>query len=1362
MEVGLAVGGAFLSSALNVLFDRLAPNGDLLKMFKRDKCDVRLLKKLRMTLLGLQAVLSDAEIKQTSNPYVSQWLNELQDAVDGAENLIEEVNYEVLRLKVEGQHQNLAETSNQQVSDLNLSLSDDFFLNIKEKLEDTIETLEELEKQIGRLDLTKYLDSGKQETRESSTSVVDESDILGRQNEIEGLIDRLLSEDGKNLTVVPVVGMGGVGKTTLAKAVYNDEKVKNHFGLKAWICVSEPYDILRITKELLQEVGLKVDNNLNQLQVKLKEALKGKKFLIVLDDVWNENYKEWDDLRNLFVQGDVGSKIIVTTRKENVALMMGCGAINVGTLSSEVSWDLFKRHSFENRDPEEHPELEEVGIQIAHKCKGLPLALKALAGILRSKSEVDEWRGILRSEIWELQSCSNGILPALMLSYNDLRPHLKRCFAFCAIYPKDYLFCKEQVIYLWIANGLVQQLHSANQYFLELRSRSLFERAQESSVWNPGEFLMHDLVNDLAQIASSNLCIRLEENQGSHMLEQSRHISYSMGQGDFKKLKPLYKLEQLRTLLPINIQQNLYCLSKRVLHDILPRLTSLRALSLSDYQNEELPNDLFIKLKHLRFLDLSWTKIKKLPDSICVLYNLETLLLSHCSYLKELPLHMEKLINLRHLEISEAHLRRPLHLNKLKSLHVLVGAKFLLTGRGGSRMEDLGELHNLYGSLSILELQHMVDGRESLKANMRKKEHVERLSLEWSGSFADNSQTEREILDELQPNTNIKVLQINGYRWTKFPNWLADHSFHKLMELSLSYCQGCDSLPALGQLPCLKFLNIRGMHQITEVSEEFYGSLSITKPFKSLEELEFAEMPEWKQWHVLGKGEFPLLEQLSIEDCPKLIGKLPENLSSLKRLRISKCPELSLETPIQLSNLKEFEVAYSPKVGVLFANAQLFTSQLEGMKQIVKLVITDCKSLTSLPISILPSTMKSIEVSGCGELKLEASMNAMFLEELSLQGCDSPELFPRVRNLSVRSCNNLTRLLIPTATETVSIRDCENLEILSVACGSQMMTSLHIHDCKMLKSLPEHMQELLPSLKELQLWRCPEIESFPEGGLPFNLQVLQIDYCRTGEWPKEWHLQRLPCLIDFTIHHDGSDEEVLAGEKWELPCSIRRLTISNLKTLSSQLLKSLTSLECLNAVNLPQIQSLLEEGLPSSLSELHLHHHHNLHSLPTEGLQRLMWLRCLEIWGCPNLQSLPESGMPSSLSVLYISNCLNLRSLPESGMPSSLSKLTIQHCSNLQSLPESGMPSSLSVLNISNCLNLRSLPVTGMPSSLSELCIKACPNLKSLPVKGMPPSISKLFIYKCPLLKPLLQFDKGDYWPKIAHIPTIDIDWEYQ
>ncbi|PHT26290.1 hypothetical protein CQW23_34093 [Capsicum baccatum] len=1278
-EIALAVGSTVAGAFLNVLFERLASRVELLK---KNKHDGGLLKKLGNTLVGLQIVLSDAESKQASNQHVRQWLDKLQSAVDSAENLMEQVHYEALKLHVEGQHQNLAETCNQQVGDLNLSLSHDVFLKIKEKLEDAFETLEDLERQISRLGLQKYFDSGKKlEIRTPSTSVVDESEIFGREIEIERLIDCLLSNDakGKNLTVVPIVGMGGLGKTTLAKAAYNDKMVTDHFELKAWTCVSEPYDVLRISKELLQEIDSfdsKYDNNLNRLQVKLKEKLNGKRFLIVLDDMWNENFEKWDELRSLFVQGAAGSKIIVTTRKENVARTMGSGAVNVGTLSSEASWALFKRHSLDNRDPKEHPKLEEVGKQIAVKCKGLPLALKAIAGILRCKSEVDEWKDILRSEIWE--QTLNDILPALMLSYNDLPAHLKQCFAFCAIYPKDYQFCKEQVIHLWIANGLVQPLHSGRQYFDELRSRSLFERAPESSERDGGKFLMHDLVNDLAQTASSKLCVRLEECQGSHMLEQCQHMSYSMGRGgDFEKLKLLSKSEQLRTLLPINIQGlRRPTLSMRVLHNILPRLTSLRALSLSGYRKLELPNDLFIKLKLLRFLDLSRTKIRKLPDSICALYNLETLLLSPCKYLEELPLHMEKLINLRHLDISNSfHLKMPLHLSKLKSLQVLVGVEFVL---GDLRMQDLGQLHNLYGSLSILELQNVVDRREAQKAKMRdeKKNHVEKLSLEWSGSDADNSQTERDILDELCPHTNIKELQISGYRGTQFPNWLADHSFLMLLvRLSLRNCKDCFSLPALGQLPHLKFLSIREMHSITEITEEFYGSPSSEKPFNSLEELEFEEMPEWKQWHVLGKGEFPALWNLSIDDCPKLVGKLPENLCSLTKLRISRCPELNLETPIQLSSLKWFRVDGSPKAGVVFDEAELFTSQLEGMKQIETLYISDCNSLTSLPTSTLPSTLKRISIFRCRKLKLEApdssKMNSnMFLEELTLVECDSissTELVPRARYLNVWCCQNLARFFIPNGTERVDIWFCENLEMLLVACGTQI-TSLRINECKKLKRLPERMQELLPSLKQLKLYRCPEIETFPDGGLPFNLQLLMIEHCeKLVNGRKEWRLQRLPSLRELEIYHDGSDEEIVGGENWELPCSIQSLTTDNLKTLSSQVLKSLNSLESLDIRNLPQIQSLLEQGLPSFLYEL-------------------------TIKDCPNLQSLPESALPSSLS---------------------------------------------------------------------ELTIRDCPNLQSLPVKGMPSSLSKLSINICPLIEPLLEFDKGEYWPEIAHISTIYSDWVY-
>ncbi|KAG5578413.1 hypothetical protein H5410_058547 [Solanum commersonii] len=773
-----------------------------------------------------------------------------------------------------------------------------------------------------------------------------------------------------------------------------------------------------------------------------------------------------------------------------------------------------------------------------------------------------------------------------MLSYNDLPAHLKQCFAYCAVYPKDYLFCKDQVIHLWIANGLVQQFHSGNQYFLELRSRSLFEMVSNSSERDIEKFLMHDLVNDLAQIASSNLCIRLEENKGSHMLEQCRHMSYSIGQdGGFEKLQSLFKSEQLRTLLPINIQlQYQPKLSKRVLHNILPRLTSLRALSLLDYKIKELPDELFVKLKLLRYLDLSKTEIKKLTDSICALYNLETLLLSGCYYLEELPLQMEKLINLHYLDISNTWcLKMPLHLSKLKSLQVLMGAKFLLSGW---RMEDLGEAQNLYGSVSVVELENVVDRMEAVRAKMKEKNHVDKLSLEWSeSSNADNSQTERDILDELRPHKNIKVVEIIGYRGTTFPNWLADPLFLKLEQLSIANCKNCFSLPALGQLPCLKILSIRGMHGITGVTEEFYGSWSSKKPFNCLEKLEFKDM----------------------------------GVEAMARTR-------------------KLEVSGSPKVGVVF----------EGTKEIVELHISDCNSLTFFPFSILPTTLKRIYISHCQKLKLEQPVGemSMFLEELTLKGCDciddiSPELLQRARTLNV---------LIPTATETLYIWNGENVEKLSVACGWTQMTSLAIENCKKLKWLPERMQELLPSLEELYLINCPEIESFPQGGLPFNLQLLEISNCKKlVNGRKEWRLQRLSCLTELWIDHDDSDEEIVGGENWELPSSIQTLGIFDVKTLSSQHLKSLTSLQCLEiAGNLPQIQSMLEQGQFSHLTSL----------------------QSLVIMNFPNLQSLPESALPSSLSQLTIYNCPKLQSLPVKGMPSSLSKLGIYKCPLLKSLLE--------------------------------------------------------------------------------------------
>ncbi|KAI5342729.1 hypothetical protein L3X38_010605 [Prunus dulcis] len=243
--------------------------------------------------------------------------------------------------------------------------------------------------------------------------------------------------------------MGGVGKTTLARMLYNNNKVKGHFTLQAWACVSEDYNAFRITKTILESVTSKPCNttDLNLLQVELREQLRGKKFLFVLDDLWNENYGDWERLQIPFNSGARGSKVIITTRNKNVASLMKNVPIQfLEPLSHQDCWLLLAKHAFGNENYSANSNLEDIGKQIALKCKGLPLAVQTLGGLLRCNIDSEEWNRILNSNIWYLPHGTTDILPVLWLSYHYLPAQLKRCFVYCSIFPKDYEFEKEDVV----------------------------------------------------------------------------------------------------------------------------------------------------------------------------------------------------------------------------------------------------------------------------------------------------------------------------------------------------------------------------------------------------------------------------------------------------------------------------------------------------------------------------------------------------------------------------------------------------------------------------------------------------------------------------------------------------------------------------------------------------------------------------------------------------------------------------------------------------------------------------------------------------------------------------------------------------
>ncbi|XP_034703483.1 putative disease resistance protein At3g14460 isoform X2 [Vitis riparia] len=827
---------------------------------------------------------------------------------------------------------------------------------------------------------------------------------------------------------------------------------------------------------------------------------------------------------------------------------------------------------------------------------------------------------------------------------------------------------------------------------------------------NKSSFVMHDLIHDLAQFVSGEFCFRLEVGKQKNFSKRARHLSYIREQFDVsKKFDPLHEVDKLRTFLPLYMPGayvSTCYLADKVLRDLLPKFRCLRVLSLSGYNITHLPADLFQNLKHLRYLNISSTKIQKLPKSIGMLCNLQSLMLSDCHGITELPPEIENLIHLHHLDISETKLEgMPTGINKLKDLRRLT--TFVVGKHSGARIAELQDLSHLRGALSIFNLQNVVNATDALKANLKKKEDLDDLVFAWDTNVIDSdSENQTRVLENLQPHTKVKRLNIQHYYGTKFPKWLGDPSFMNLVFLQLEDCKSCSSLPPLGQLQSLKDLQIAKMDEVQNVGADFYGNndcdSSSMKPFGSLEILRFEEMLEWEEWVCCGV-EFPCLKELYIKKCPKLKKDLPKHLPKLTKLKISECGQLVCCLPmapsireLMLEECDDVVVRSASSLGQLHSLVQLSVCCCPELKEIPPILhnltslknlnIQQCESLASFPEMALPPMLERLEIIDCPTLESlpEGMMqNNTTLQHLSIEYCDSLRSLPRdidsLKTLSIYGCKKLELALQEDMTHNhyasltkFVISNCDSLTSFPLASFTKLET-LHLWHCTNLESLyiPDGLHHMdLTSLQILNFYNCPNLVSFPQGGLPTpNLTSLWISWCK------------------------------------------------KLKSLPQGMHSLLTSLERLRIEGCPEIDSFPIGGLPTNLSDLDIRNCNKLMACRMEWhLQTLPFLSWLGIGGPEEerLESFPEERfLPSTLTSLIIDNFPNLKSLDNKGLEhlTSLETLSIYHCEKLESLPKQGLPSSL----------------------------------------------SHLYILKCPLLEKRCQRDKGKKWPNISHIPCIVI-----
>ncbi|XP_024188858.1 putative disease resistance protein At3g14460 isoform X2 [Rosa chinensis] len=1135
----------------------------------------------------------------------------------------------------------------------------------------------------------------------------DENNIIGRDDVVADIVQALTKShpnQESDLSVMAIVGMGGLGKTTLAKLIYHESEISRHFEKKIWICVSTLFEVNSILRGMLESLKPEyaavkaIDVICNILQ----EELKGKRYLLILDDVWNEDTKKWNDLKSclLRITDTQGSSIVVTTRSGKVAKMeKTIRRCDLEKLSDDECWLILKDKAIPIGSVPILEDQERIGREIAKKCGGVPLVAKVLGNIMHSKMS-HGWNSIVESKIWELPEEEDRIMSILKLSFDELEhSSLKQCFAYCSMFIKDFEIEKTDLVQLWMAQGWLHSFPTksnldmedrGNVYFNILLERSFFQDVKKDFHGDITACKMHDLVHDLAEQVSN--------------MTNSRSL-FSKGEA---------------------------------LGSIFPSFRSLRVLNLYKADIDKLPSSIG-KLTHLRYLNVMETNVKTFPKSIGQLYYLETFKMPY--HVEEFPKIIANMINLRHVYFGK-YAKVPVGiLGRLTNLRSL---PFLKVGKEiGPLIEELGGLNHLRDTLSISNLENVRDGEDAMKAKLVEKKHIRKLTLDWNLSRPSyDVDNEDDVLEGLQPHCHLEILKIQGFMGVKFPSWLLLAS--NLREIELAECNQCEGVPMLGHLPNLIHLEMVDMQNLRYLGSEFYGYNKISGARTSDE----------------GKALFPALRSLHIMNAENLIDwmEAPEVRLAAERLTMFPCLEkLILEGCEQLGSApNHFPSLQELVIRGVDSGMPIASILSNKLTSLTHLQINGVEGVTSLPEGTLRNNknLASLVLWNCSELSCIAPHG--------FDCCASLQL------LSIWSCPKLRYLpdgLLLLSLKTLSITDCDSLESIPIVPehgGLPSLRSLGISNCPQLSSLP---LQYCTSLQKLDIESCPKITSvpIPSEGLPSLAQLLLSQCPELSSLPSG--LGCCTSLINLSIKECPKVTSIPLDS---LTTTLRYLSLSNLESLpilhgGFTSLRRLEIHGCQSTQIEQQFCAFLQ--ILVSLQELTIEDCPNLETLPS--LDKLTSLHDLEIYDCSRLTYLPSGLAMASPHVLTRLKKLRLGrfwneldSFPTLEVLPQLERLIIYGWPKLKSLPEQIQHFiSLTDLSIEAFEGVEAIPEwLGNLASLRCLFFDSCKNLMYLPsVQAMQrlTKLHSLYISNCPLLSERCIEESGPEWPKISHIPNI-------